>query len=164
MECSLHFSGSQVRSVLDFVRNKILDWSLELEKRGIVGENYSFRPDDKQGARVVTNHIYGGNVGVLGSVAGDANNSDFYSNRDHITADSVQQLATKIREVMPALPPEVRVTISGPLADLERQGKAAVPTVSKVSGALHSMRNALEGSAGNLAASGILAALAGVHL
>jgi AbiTii-like protein len=39
-------SQSQVVRIIDAVRNRVLDWALALEKRGILGDGLSFSPDD----------------------------------------------------------------------------------------------------------------------
>lgn len=162
MECGLHFSKGQVQAALEFVRNKTLQWALELEEKRIVGEDLSFEESQKKDAQVVTNHIYGGNIGVLGSVAGDVKNKDFYSAGDSINIADASSLAQRIREALPALPAAMQDEMEVPLSDLEAELAASNPRPSKVQAALTSMRTVLEGAAGNLAASGILAALEGI--
>jgi AbiTii len=39
-EAVMHISTSQIVSAIDFVRNKVLDWTLELEKKDIVGNGF----------------------------------------------------------------------------------------------------------------------------
>lgn len=63
---------SQITSVLDSVRNLVLDWALELERQGIMGSGISFDDREKNLAqdRQVNFHI-----GSIGSING-ALNSD----------------------------------------------------------------------------------------
>ncbi len=154
MECALHFPKSQVTSALDYVRNKMLDWTLELESRGIIGNGHTFGSDEKREAKMVTNNIYGGNVGVLGSVGRDANN--FQST--NLTPQSIAQLAAQIRQTLPALPHDIGRQIETPLAELEEQSThdSVLPEAAK---SLGSIRNILQGAAGNLAASGVIGAI-----
>lgn len=44
---SVFFSPGSFVSILDAVRNKVLDWSLQLQADGIMGEGMSFRPEEK---------------------------------------------------------------------------------------------------------------------
>lgn len=68
---SLLVSRATVVGIVDAVRNKILDWALELEKSGIMGSDASFSSDEKARAQQpnVTMHIgsignFVGNLGV----------------------------------------------------------------------------------------------------
>lgn len=162
MECALHFPKSQVASALDYIRNKTLDWTLELEEHGIIGEGLTFGDNQKKEAQMVTNHIYGGNVGVLGSVSGDANNTGFLNAGSEISIGEIQKLITQIRESVPGLPANVQTAIDGPLTQFEADVNATTPSRSSIIESASSIRKVLEGAGGNLAASGILAALASI--
>jgi hypothetical protein len=60
----------QLRGLLSAIRDKLLDWSLELEKRGILGENMSFDEKERQSAQSQVFHIQN-----LTGVAGNISNS-----------------------------------------------------------------------------------------
>ena len=64
---------SQITSIFDSVRNRILDWTLKLEAEGILGEDMSFSTEEQKiAASLPSIHI--GSVenfqGVIGSVSG----------------------------------------------------------------------------------------------
>ena len=61
-------SGTQIRGILEAVTEKLLDWSIELEQRGILGENMSFQPEEKASAQNQTFNIQQF-TGVLGNVS-----------------------------------------------------------------------------------------------
>jgi len=68
-------SPSALAGILDAVQNKILDWALELEARGVLGEGMTFSAQERQAAASVTIHNYGSLVqGDHASIA-TANNS-----------------------------------------------------------------------------------------
>jgi hypothetical protein len=68
-------SPSALAGILDAVRNKILDWALELESHGVLGEGMTFSAQERQAAASVTIHNYGSLVqGDHASIA-TANNS-----------------------------------------------------------------------------------------
>lgn len=50
----LQFEKNKAYSILNTVRNHILEWSLLLEENGIVGKNYSFSDDEKKIAQEKT--------------------------------------------------------------------------------------------------------------
>lgn len=159
MECGLHFSRSQITSALDFVRTKVLDWTLELEKQGILGEGMTFDAKQKKEAQSVTNNIYGGNIGVFGEVSGSAANTGFISGDSNISIGSIKVLADQIREVLPALPQKIQAELAESLIELD-EATMTLNDGAKAISALASIKTILEGAAGNLAASGILTAIA----
>jgi hypothetical protein len=76
-------SGSSFRHIVEAVRNALLEWSIELEKRGIKGENMDFDESEKKSA---TNQVF--NIQQFTGVLGNVNNS-------HVTLydySSIQQL------------------------------------------------------------------------
>lgn len=73
------FSGIVFKSILDVVRDRLLDWSLELEKRGITGEDMSFDEQEKQAAQSHTFNIQNFS-GIIGNVThSNVNVGDFGS-------------------------------------------------------------------------------------
>jgi hypothetical protein len=57
--------------ILDVVRSKVLNWSLELEEQGILGDGMTFSDDEKRkAAKSPSIHIGGNFSGVLGDVSG----------------------------------------------------------------------------------------------
>ena len=58
---------AQLYGILEAVRNRVLEWSLELEAKGIMGEGLTFTKDEVEKATHVTYHI-GTFSGVLGNV------------------------------------------------------------------------------------------------
>lgn len=157
MPCALHFPKDQVRSALDFVRNKVLDWTLALEKRGIIGEGFSFNKKEKEEAVAVTNHIYNSSVGVIGSVAGNATISKLRTSSGSINFEKVQSLIEQIDQTKAALPASVASALDGPLSELK--AGAEEKNSNKVKAAFAAMVPVLEGAAGNIVAAGILAAI-----
>lgn len=69
LKISLHISKTAIHGILEAVRNIILDWSLALEKEGILGENLLFTTKEKEAAANITTYnigtINGG--GILGN-------------------------------------------------------------------------------------------------
>ncbi|MFZ2322631.1 MAG: hypothetical protein WAV89_02925 [Ignavibacteriaceae bacterium] len=59
---------SQFHSIIDSVKNIVLNWSLKLEDEGIVGENLTFTEDDKQKASAPVYNIQNF-TGVIGDVS-----------------------------------------------------------------------------------------------
>jgi hypothetical protein len=72
------FSGTVFKAMAEAVRDRLLDWSIELEKRGIIGHGMSFDREERQKAQ---NQIF--NIqhftGVLGDVKDSSVNVYDYS-------------------------------------------------------------------------------------
>lgn len=64
---TLIMGHAQLYGILEAVRNKILEWSLELEAKGIMGDGLTFTKDEVKKASHVTYNI-GTFSGVLGNV------------------------------------------------------------------------------------------------
>lgn len=159
LEVALHFSKVEAVAALDFVRNRTLDWALQLEERGVVGEGLTFEAADKKEAAVVTNNIYGGTVGVLGAVGGDASNSGLITVNGAIDAEALAKLHSQITASVSGLPTEIAGALAPYLSEVREQAKSNSPSQSAVSSALSSIRSVLEGATGNLTAEGMLAAI-----
>jgi hypothetical protein len=72
MEPVMQISRVYITTVLDAVRNMILEWSLRLEQRGILGEGMRFSSEEKAIAMSSSNIHIGSFQGVLGNI----NNSE----------------------------------------------------------------------------------------
>ena len=60
------FSAAQATSILQKVRKVLLDWSLELERKGILGENLEFSVEEISKAK----DIPAINITINGNVSG----------------------------------------------------------------------------------------------
>ncbi|MGR5146783.1 hypothetical protein ACQKP8_09595 [Photobacterium alginatilyticum] len=65
----IFISRAAMENILSSVRNQILDWALQLEADGVIGDGISFSNEEKEKAQVAQQHIHiGGNFqGVLGN-------------------------------------------------------------------------------------------------
>jgi len=60
--------AGQLRSVIESVRGTLLEWAVELEKRGIVGEDMIFSDEEVQKAKASTNVHIENFHGIMGDV------------------------------------------------------------------------------------------------
>jgi hypothetical protein len=154
----LHVPKATVNGVIHAVRHLVLDWSLKLEKDGILGEGMVFNTKEKETAAHSNYTInYHGPVG----------NSQIQQGSDHSTQSmSVAGLDVKALT-------EFMASLNTHIADLKlgmtetRQVQAEVSTVETqlssprpnrviLRESLRSIRNILEGCAGSLLASGLI--------
>ena len=147
-----------VWNIVDQVRNLVLNWTLELEKAGVLGEGMAFTEEEKKDAGPVTAQYFIQNVGVLGDVSGQATvaNKQRATQKIDLNVNLVRHLLAQMRNALPLLPEEARGAMKPLLKDIEVELTADEPDQSKLRGWLRSTRTVCEGAAGNLAASGIL--------
>lgn len=91
------FSVNKLTHVVTTVRNKILDWSLELEAKGILGIGLLFNQSEKDAAPMTVHNITNihgnvNNAGVIGSGNGDI------TQNNSITAGDFNSLEKQLKE------------------------------------------------------------------
>lgn len=67
-QMSVMIGRAEMAGILDVVRTKVLDWAIELEKRGITGEGLSFDAREKEQAKALSTTV---NIGTIGNFAGN---------------------------------------------------------------------------------------------
>lgn len=90
------FNSYSLNAVLTNVRHQILNWSLELERQGVIGKGINFSLHEKEIAGMVFNNNFHGNInnnGVIGSSTGDV------SQENNISIDSFEKLKTELKEI-----------------------------------------------------------------
>lgn len=155
---SNHLSVTQVQSVVDAVRNQVLDWAIELERAGISGSGFSFNEEEKSRARAgsITYNI--NSIGTFAGNMGTGNTSGDIS----VSIDAASQIvetARRVKESLPAL--EVAgadaPALSKALTAVEQEAAKKAPDGGRLKSLLSDARDALVGAAGNLTAEGAMA-------
>lgn len=99
-------SRGQLFGVLDAVRNVILEWSLRLEKDGILGEGLTFSAEEKRKAESITY-----NVGQFTGVLGDVHSSTIHIGEYNSIHAELKRLGVSqdqrndLEEILDKLPP-----------------------------------------------------------
>lgn len=161
LEPTLHIPASEVVGILDAARNTVLDWALELERSGVLGDGLTFTNQEKTAANQITYQITN-NIGSMShsqlqqsSPSGSqsisiTNNLSELSNLVHDIKKKVEELDLPARQVA-QLTAEIDTVLS--------QSVAPEPRASTIEECLVSIRTILEGVASNVLASGFLSAL-----
>ena len=151
-------NSASVQSIPGRVRDLILEWSLKLEKLGIMGEGLSFSPAEK--TKAGSSHITIGSIqnfaGNIGQVGGESSIQASQEITSSLDLDAVRRLAIQMNKYANELPAQTRPA----LEQLDKELKSVTPSQSKVRAILGSVKNVLEGAAGNVIASGVLMELA----
>jgi len=167
---SVFFSRGSFVSILDAVRNKVLDWSLSLQVAGIKGEGMSFLPEERAKVSGDKGHTY--NIGSIGSFAGNLGGQV----DGDVTTTSTQNIEKELEKVV-ALVTQLRIyqgqmglgaqqqtEISRHVDALDEELRGNRPKPGVIAGLLKSIKSMAEGAAGSLVASGVISAISSIKL
>ncbi|WP_157661066.1 hypothetical protein [Burkholderia ubonensis] len=155
MKFAIRISTTQIVGILDAVRNVTLDWSLQLEQAGVLGENMSFTLTEKREAQSVTQQFFIQNAGVIGNVSDNATVTNHQQVTGELSISGVRDLVEQVRTALPALPPETVGQVSPLLTEIDTEANKPQPNHGKLKAALASVRTICEGASGSLVASAI---------
>ena len=158
MEPGIFVDKSQIHAILDRVRNMILEWSLDLEGQGIMGDGLTFSQEEKQAATNITfnigsmshSQIQQGTEGLTQTL--DITNVDLNQ-----VETFLQALKQSLNEL--GLQEGQKAQLDADIQTIEPQLSAPEPKDSIIKESLRSIRNILEGVAGSTIASGLLSRL-----
>ncbi|WP_420340123.1 hypothetical protein [Roseibium sp.] len=159
----IRITRGSIVSILDHVRNKVLDWAIEMERKGVIGESMSFNADERKEAKSVTNTFHFANVGSIVGNVGTHNTTGNIAVSSDVIARIVE-LSAKIETAMPELQragADVK-TLSKTIAEIETETAQSAPASDKLAKLLSTANMALAGAAGNLAADGAILGIGGL--
>lgn len=149
-------SSAQLLAVISSARNRILDWGLDLEGRGILGEGMSFTQQEKQA--VQEQHYHFGNVsGSQIQISSNGSTQTQANTGTDIEAlkGLVQALGAALADAKGDAADELRADI----ATLKAQAESPKPKWEIIKATARSIKTVAEGAAGN-----VLASLAQPHI
>lgn len=159
MEPILKIERTVVVRVLDAVRNLVLNWSLEMEKVGVLGEGMTFNTQEKIKAQPAGQQFFIQNVGVLGDISGHANVSNTQNASMGLDLGQVCDVVAQLKSLMTSLPAATNQSLTPVLDELSSELLETAPTTSRIRTLLQSAKTICEGATGNIIASGAIALL-----
>lgn len=158
-EFTLFVPLSRLSRIVDSVRNAVLNWALELEDNGILGDGLSFSESEKEAAAQNSYNI--------NNFFGDVSSSNLqqasgHASRQHIettiSTESAGKIAQILRDNLSALEvnEEERSEIDSDLQTIEVQLNSPKPKSSIIKESFKSIRSVLEGASGGVAAQVLL--------
>ncbi|MGL5667513.1 MAG: hypothetical protein ACRDD9_15435, partial [Shewanella sp.] len=161
LEPTLLVGSPVLHGILDHVRNAVLDWALDLESRGIVGDGMSFSLQEKSTASQVTYQITN-NIGSMqnSQIQQDSQGASQVQNITLEQADIMQFLdAIKSARDDLGLDQDSKDELDTEIATIELQLASPKPKKSIITESLKSTRNILEGITGSIIATALLTQL-----
>ena len=100
MQYALHISSHLLVSIVEKVKNTLLEWTIQLEEEGILGENMTFNKEEKACAQNIPQQInnYYGMV-----VKGDISDSQFVSGNNNTNTYNSADVIDFISEIQQSL-------------------------------------------------------------
>lgn len=157
MTPSVQISRGALVAVLEGVRNIVLDWAMELEAKGVLGEGMTFSDTDRARAAMATKTT----INNVTNIQGDVNNSQLQQASDNsaqaqsnvdIDFEKVGWVVDKIEEDVSKFAiddEEVIVELNGKLDTVRENLRTPKPDFEIIAPALRSIKNILEGVAGS---------------
>ena len=157
----LFVSYTEVIKILNVVRNTVLNWSLQLEKEGILGEGMSFSKKEKQIADKATYQI----TNYIGSMQNSQLQQDssgaIQKLNIGINIDDLLAFITELNKSIDKLDLEEneKQKLITEIGTIENQSNSLKPKQKIIFESLKTLRTILEGMAGNVIAAGLLSKL-----
>lgn len=152
MKAAIFLNEQQLFGIIDCVRTQILDWSLTLEQKGILGDNMTFDENELKNAQGITINNFVGSVANTPMQQGLVNTMTIENSRtDNI--EIAKSLVSEINKMLENMPPsEDKDTILADVSTIDSQLKSPKPKINIIKEVARSIRNILEGSFGSLIA------------
>ncbi|MCJ2016308.1 hypothetical protein MKK84_02515 [Methylobacterium sp. E-065] len=150
----------QLMSVLDGIRNAVLDWAIELERVGILGSEFSFSTEERDRAKELAVTY---NIGSIGNFTGNLGNGNISGDINSGTVDAtgcanvIRQVARSVDQLVEdgVNADDLRQALNAASVEAEKGG--ANP--SRLRAAMVDLRGVLSNAAGSLLASGAVEAI-----
>lgn len=152
MSALIFLGKQQLHGIVDSVRTKILDWSLILEKKGILGEEMTFSETERTTAQNITINNFVGSVANAPVQQGNGNTIKIENCKSEL--DTAKFLLDELKKIIENMPNDTtKETAHADVETIERQLKSPEPKMNVIKELFQSVRNVLEGTFGSLIAS-----------
>lgn len=156
-EIGAHFSKNQIKPILETEKRIISDWALDLERKGILGDEYQFTEQEKKNASDMTVFNNYGNINGSNIVGSATNSTLNVNNTNSFDYEGVEKLLESVQKLLPA-----GNFAKGDLEKIQQDIDEIKESLSKqdvpaVKGKLKDLAEFCKGIAGNVIASGVWA-------
>lgn len=158
LQPTLIVSPTEIVGILDTIRNSVLEWALELEKNGIMGEGMTFSKEEKKAAGQVTNQITYNIGSMQNSQLMQGSPGALQSLNIGLDLFEIVKLLDKMKDSIGqfGLNSELENELKTEISTIEIQSKSPRPKFNIISESLKSIRSILESAAGSIAVSPFL--------
>ena len=152
MRAAIFLGKQQLHGIVDSVRNKILNWALLLEKKGVLGEEMTFSETERSAAQNITINNFVGSVANAPVQQGNGNTINIEQCKNEI--DTAKFLVNELKQIVENMPnDETKETARADIETIEQQLKSPAPKTNIIKPLFQSLKNVIEGTIGSLIAS-----------
>lgn len=141
MEPVLTVSSAALVGILSAVKNLVLDWSLEMEKSGIIGENMSFSQKERENATSITHQFNIQNVGVLGDLREHSSATINQNALAEADLKSIQQIMEQLFSQLSSFPASAQEELRPLIKEVQKEIQEASPSTEIIKRSLKSVCN-----------------------
>jgi len=156
----LKISISAVADILHAVRNILLEWTVEMEKEGVLGNDLVFSPDDRAKSAAVTaqtvNNFHIQQVGALVQHANHSVVQGGVASTQTLAKDVLDLVDQLEKTISSGLPADLQPQAAGALTELRAAATEPAPEAGKLRLGLESLKHVMEHAAGHLVGAGAL--------
>lgn len=144
----LMISLSDILRIIDAIRNIILEWALNLEKDGILGNEMTFTSEEKATASVVTYNIQ--NM-IQSQIQHDTTSSVQSTVVQNINFEELTKYLSELKSSIDKLnlTPDKKAELEAEIITIEAQRTSPNPKHTVINDSLNSIRAILQGAAGS---------------
>ncbi len=139
---------AQYQNILDIVRTGVLDWALDLEERGIIGEGMSFTKEEKQVVQELHYHI--SNVSGSQILIGSNGSTQTLSTSNETSIEALAGLVQALGKVLADVQSDAAVELRAELLALQELAQSPKPKWSIIKAIARSIKTTAEGAGGNI--------------
>lgn len=145
----------QIQGVIEKVKTRVLEWALDLEAKGVLGEGMTFTPQEKQ--TVQEQHYHFGDVSGSQIQIGSNGSNQTQTQTGGDTA-ALSALIDVLREVIQqgSLEVEAREELQAELVTLQAQAASPKPKRAIIKATAGSIKAVLENAAGGVLSAKVL--------
>lgn len=150
MRPHLMFTTVQIRGIVERVRSRILEWALDLERRGVLGEGMTFTQQEKQTVQQIHNHF--GNVSGSQIQISSNGSTQTQANTTGTDLDALRGLVEALGTALDrgAVQGEAADELRAELATLKAQAASPNPKWEIIKATARTIKTVAEGAAGNI--------------
>jgi AbiTii len=151
LQPTLQISGASIVGILDAVRNRILEWTLELERAGNTGVGMTFSNEERTAMTAVT-YQFTNNIEAMNNSQIQQHSSGSQSMRAELDVAGIKELLSSVLSALNDYKVSEPVTaeVRADIATLNAQMDSPKPKVGIIREGLRSLRTVLEEAAGNV--------------
>lgn len=150
MRPALRFSVVQVQGVIEVVRSRILDWALDLESKGVLGEGMTFTQKEKEAVQEQRYHF--GNVSRSQIQIGSHGSTQAQTNSSSNDLEALRGLIGAFETALSrsGVTGEAVEEMLAELATLKAQAASPKPKWEVIKATARSLKTIAEGAIGNV--------------